>query len=139
MAEQTTQTTTQQQQFLGTGRRKTSVARVRLMRGTGQIIINKRDLDAFLPVERLKNRVLAPLKATHTLGKFDVKVNVKGGGITGQADAIMLGVSRALLKAVDDSEAALRAGGFLTRDSRMVERKKYGRAKARKKFQFSKR
>ena len=139
MAEQTTQTTTQQQQFLGTGRRKTSVARVRLMRGTGQIIINTRDLDAFLPVERLKNRVLAPLKVTHTLGKFDVKVNVKGGGITGQADAIMLGVSRALLKAVDDSETALRAGGFLTRDSRMVERKKYGRAKARKKFQFSKR
>lgn len=138
MAEETAQTTTQQQ-YLGTGRRKTSIARVRLMRGTGQITINKRDLDNFLPVERLKNRVLAPLKATHTLGKFDVMVNVKGGGITGQADAIMLGIARALVKAVDESEATLRAGGYLTRDSRKVERKKYGRAKARRKFQFSKR
>lgn len=125
--------------YLGTGRRKTSVARVRLVRGSGQITINKRDLDSYFPVERTRGKVLAPLKATHTLGKFDVLVSVAGGGSTGQADAVMLGVARALRTAVEESEVLLRQGGFLTRDSREVERKKYGRRKARRGFQWSKR
>ncbi len=125
--------------YLGTGRRKTSVARVRLVRGSGQITINKRDLDNYFPVERTRGKVLAPLKATHQLGKFDVLVSVSGGGPTGQADAVMLGVARALRTAVEESELLLRQGGFLTRDSREVERKKYGRRKARRGFQWSKR
>jgi small subunit ribosomal protein S9 len=125
--------------YLGTGRRKTSVARVRLVRGSGQVVVNKRELDTYFPLERNRSKVLAPLKATHTLGKFDVRVKVEGGGQTGQADAVMLGVARALRQAVEDSEVALRAGGFLTRDSREVERKKYGRKKARRSFQWSKR
>ena len=125
--------------YLGTGRRKTSVARVRLVRGSGQITINKRDLDSYFPVERTRGKVLAPLKATHTLGKFDVLVSVAGGGATGQADAVMLGVARALRTAVEESEVLLRQGGFLTRDSREVERKKHGRRKARRGFQWSKR
>ena len=125
--------------YLGTGRRKTSVARVRLLRGSGQVTVNEHDLDTYFPLERSRGKILAPLKATHTLGKFDVLVNVKGGGVTGQADAVMLGIARALLKAAEGSDVALRAGGFLTRDSREVERKKYGRAKARRGFQWSKR
>jgi len=125
--------------YLGTGRRKTSVARVRLVRGSGQITINKRELDNYFPVERMRGKVLAPLKATHQLGKFDVLVRVGGGGSTGQADAVMLGIARALRTAVEESETVLRQGGFLTRDSRKVERKKYGRRKARRGFQWSKR
>lgn len=125
--------------YLGTGRRKTAVARVRMLRGSGQILINKRDLDAYFALDRTRNVVKAPLKATKTLGKFDVLVNVRGGGSSAQADAVQLGISRALLLAVDDAEPILRENGFLTRDSREVERKKYGRAGARRSFQFSKR
>jgi small subunit ribosomal protein S9 len=122
-----------------TGRRKSSVARVRVSRGSGQVKINSRDLEVYFPVERRRSQVLAPLKATKSLGKFDVTVNVKGGGPTGQAGAVMLGLARALQQVGDDIAEILRDGGYLTRDSRMVERKKYGRRGARRGFQFSKR
>lgn len=122
-----------------TGRRKTSVARVRLHRGGGSVTVNSRELDNYFPVARDHAAVLAPLKATKTLGKFDVIVTVKGGGRTGQAGAVMLGVARALRKTSEDHLPVLREGGFLTRDSREVERKKYGRRGARRGFQFSKR
>lgn len=125
--------------YLATGRRKSSVARVRLKRGSGQIQINRKDLDAYFTIERRRGVVLAPLKATKTLGKFDIAVNVTGGGVTGQADAIQLGIARALQKAVDEAEPILRDNGYLTRDSRIVERKKYGRKGARRGFQWSKR
>jgi len=125
--------------ILATGRRKSSVARVRVHRGTGVVKINTRELDAYFPVERHRSAVLAPLKATKTLGKYDINADVMGGGMVGQADAVMLGVARALLKLGAENEAALRDGGFLTRDSRMKERKKYGRRAARRGFQFSKR
>jgi small subunit ribosomal protein S9 len=123
----------------GLGRRKTSVARVRLAPGTGTITINDRSLDAYLPVERMRGLVGKPFEVSETTGRFDVFVNATGGGITGQVGAIVLGVSRALIKAEPASEAALRRHGMLTRDSRMVERKKYGRRKARRGCQFSKR
>jgi small subunit ribosomal protein S9 len=125
--------------YLGTGRRKTSVARVRLTRGTGAMTVNKRDVDEYFNIDRTRNACKAPLKATKTLGKFDVFVNVRGGGTSSQADAVMLGVARALRHAVDDAEPILRENGFLTRDSREVERKKYGKAGARRSYQFSKR
>lgn len=124
---------------LGTGRRKTSVARVRLTRGSGTFTVNKRELNTYFPVDRWRDRVMAPLKATHTLGKFDITATVRGGGPNAQADAVMLGVARALSTAVEDSEHALRKGGYLTRDSREVERKKYGRRGARRGFQWAKR
>ncbi len=124
---------------LATGRRKTSIARVRLKRGTGVVKINNRDLDAYFPVERERAAVLAPLKITKTLGKYDVIASVEGGGLIGQAEAIMLGVARALLGGGEELDQSLRDGGFLTRDSRMKERKKYGRRAARRSFQFSKR
>ena len=125
--------------MLATGRRKTSVARVRLRRGTGVVKINARELNNYFPVERDQSAVLAPLKATKTLGKYDVVAEVSGGGMTGQADAIMLGVARALRRISADLDPALRESDFLTRDSRMKERKKYGRRAARRGFQFSKR
>jgi len=125
--------------FWGTGRRKASVARVRLRAGDGKIEINKRPLEKFFMEEKDRVDVTAPLKATSTLGKVDVFVNVKGGGVTGQAGAIMLGVARALKAANKDYDDVLREGGYLTRDSRMVERKKYGQRGARRGFQFSKR
>jgi len=125
--------------ILATGRRKSSVARVRVRRGAGAVKINNRELDAYFPVERHRSAVLAPLKATKTLGKYDISADVMGGGLVGQADAVMLGVARALLKLGSENEGALREGGFLTRDSRMKERKKYGRRAARRGFQFSKR
>ena len=124
---------------LATGRRKTSVARVRLKRGTGAVKINDRDMEAYFPVERERAAVLAPLKATKMLGKYDVTAKVSGGGLIGQAEAIMLGVARALRTISSDLDPALRESGFLTRDSRMKERKKYGRRAARRSFQFSKR
>ena len=127
-------------QYYGTGRRKSSVARVRLVPGNGKITINKRDIDEYFGLETLKLIVRQPLVLTNTLGKFDVIVKVEGGGFTGQAGAIRHGVSRALLEA--DSEAYradLKAAGFLTRDSRMKERKKYGLKAARRAPQFSKR
>ena len=122
-----------------TGRRKSAVARVRLLRGSGEVKINSRNLENYFPVERHRAVVLAPLKATKTLGKFDVVAKVAGGGASGQADAIMLGVARALHKLSPDLDDPLRGGGFLTRDSRVKERKKYGRRGARRGFQFSKR
>jgi len=122
-----------------TGRRKTAVARIRLRRGTGVVRINARDLENYFPVERYRATVLAPLKTTKTLGKYDVIAKVSGGGLTGQADAVMLGVARALRKVSPDLYPILREGGFLTRDSRIKERKKYGRRGARRGFQFSKR
>ena len=122
-----------------TGRRKSSVARVRLRRGTGAVRINSRDLETYFPVERHRSSVLAPLKATKTLGKYDVIATVRGGGNTGQAGAVMLGVARALNKISDELTTVLRDSGYLTRDGRMVERKKYGRRGARRGFQFSKR
>jgi len=125
--------------FWGTGRRKTAVARVRVRPGSGRFEINKRPIEAYFTEDQYRNDVVAPLQATETLGKVDVFVNVKGGGPTGQAGAIVLGVARALKEANPQYEAVLRDGGYLTRDSRMVERKKYGRRGARRSFQFSKR
>ena len=123
----------------GLGRRKTSVARVRIAPGSGQITINRRQLDDFIKVERLKKFFGVPTEVSQTAGRFDIHVNVKGGGITGQVGACVLGISRALIKAEPAAEAALRKHGLLTRDSRMVERKKYGLHKARRGCQFSKR
>jgi small subunit ribosomal protein S9 len=125
--------------IVATGRRKSSVDRVWLHRGTGVVKINSREIEQFFPVERHRASVLAPLKATKTLGKVDVVADVSGGGLSGQAEAIMLGVARALRRISSDTDAALRDSGLLTRDSRMKERKKYGRRAARRSFQFSKR
>ena len=125
--------------YYGTGRRKSSVARVYLMPGTGKITINKRDIDDYLGLETLKVVVRQPLVATDNVNKFDVQVNVKGGGYTGQAGAIRHGIARALLQVDDDYRATLKAAGYLTRDPRMKERKKYGLKAARRAPQFSKR
>ena len=125
--------------FYGTGRRKKSVARVYLVPGTGKITINKRDIDEYFGLETLKVVVRQPLAATDTEGKFYVIVNVKGGGYTGQAGAIRHGVARALLEADVDYRPVLKKAGFLTRDPRMKERKKYGLKAARRAPQFSKR
>ena len=126
-------------QFQAVGRRKTSVARVYLRPGTGQITINKKPLETYLPTEVRQKALTGPLDITENRDKFDVIVNAKGGGLTGQAEATRLGIARALLKFDEELRAPLRAAGFLTRDPRMVERKKPGQPKARKKFQFSKR
>ncbi|UKI18733.1 MAG: 30S ribosomal protein S9 [Oscillospiraceae bacterium] len=126
-------------QFWGTGRRKTAVARVRLVPGKGDITINKRTMDDYFGLETLKMMVRQPLELTGTGAKYDVLVNVKGGGFTGQAGAIRHGISRALLKAEPDLRSSLKAAGFLTRDPRMKERKKYGLKAARRAPQFSKR
>ena len=125
--------------FYGTGRRKSSIARVYLVPGTGKIVINKRDIDEYFGLETLKLIVRQPLVATETLDKYDVLVNVHGGGTTGQAGAIRHGISRALLKADNDFRPTLKKAGFLTRDPRMKERKKYGLKAARRAPQFSKR
>ena len=125
--------------YYGTGRRKSSVARVYLTPGTGKITINKRDIDEYLGLETLKVVVRQPLVLTGTAGKFDVSVNVKGGGFTGQAGAIRHGISRALLEVDSEYRPQLKAAGFLTRDPRMKERKKYGLKGARRVPQFSKR
>jgi small subunit ribosomal protein S9 len=125
--------------FYGTGRRKTSVARVYLVPGTGKITINKRDLDDYFGLETLKVVVRQTLVATETLDKYDVNVNVYGGGFTGQAGAIRHGISRALLKVDAEYRPVLKKAGFLTRDPRMKERKKYGLKAARRAPQFSKR
>ena len=125
--------------FYGTGRRKKSIARVYLTPGTGKITVNKRDLDEFFGMETLKVIVKQPLELTGTADKFDVLVNVHGGGFTGQAGAIRHGISRALLKADAEYRPALKKAGFLTRDPRMKERKKYGLKAARRAPQFSKR
>lgn len=125
--------------YYGTGRRKSSVARVYLVPGNGNVTINKRSIDEYFGLETLKLIVRQPLELTQTVSKFDVLVNVHGGGYTGQAGAIRHGISRALLEADSDYRAALKKAGFLTRDPRMKERKKPGLKKARKAPQFSKR
>ena len=126
-------------QYFGTGRRKQSVARVRLVPGEGKIVINDRDIDDYFGLETLKLIVRQPLILTNALSKFNVLVNVVGGGFTGQAGAIRHGISRALLEADDTLRPMLKKAGFLTRDPRMKERKKYGLKKARRAPQFSKR
>ena len=125
--------------FTGTGRRKNAVARVRLVEGTGKITINGKDIDEYLGLETLKVIVRQPLVATNTISKYDVIVKVTGGGFTGQAGAIRHGISRALLEANAEYRPTLKSNGYLTRDPRMKERKKYGLKKARKAPQFSKR
>ena len=125
--------------FYGTGRRKSSIARVYLVPGTGKITINKKDMDSYFGLETLKIIVRQPLEATNTTDKYDVIVNVHGGGFTGQAGAIRHGISRALLTVDEDFRPILKKAGYLTRDSRMKERKKYGLKKARRAPQFSKR
>ena len=125
--------------FHAVGRRKKAIARVRLIPGEGNIVINKRSLDEYFGYETLKTVVRQPLTLTETLGKFDVIVNCKGGGFTGQAGAIRHGLARALVQADAEYRPALKAAGFLTRDSRMKERKKYGLKAARRAPQFSKR
>ena len=123
----------------GLGRRKTAVARVRIAPGEGNVLINKRSVEDYFSEDEDRKSVYAPLEATDRRGQFDVWANVKGGGSTGQAGAVLLGIARALAKAEPDLESALRAGRYLTRDPRMVERKKYGQRGARRRFQFSKR
>lgn len=123
----------------GTGRRKTAVARVRLRRGTGRILINGREADEYFPIERLQQAIRAPLRCVKALNKFDVLARVDGGGVSSQADAVVLGVARALVKMDREFHPKLKEEGFLTRDSREKERKKYGRRRARARFQFSKR
>ena len=125
--------------FYGTGRRKKSIARVYLVPGTGKITINQRDIDNYFGLETLKVVVRQPLAATETTDKFDVLVNVHGGGFTGQAGAIRHGIARALLQVDNDYRPALKKAGYLTRDPRMKERKKYGLKAARRAPQFSKR
>ena len=127
------------QKFYGTGRRKSSIARVYLTPGKGNITINKRSIDEYFGLETLKVIVRQPLVATNTADKYDITITVKGGGYTGQAGAIRHGISRALLEADGDFRPTLKAAGFLTRDPRMKERKKYGLKAARRAPQFSKR
>ena len=125
--------------YYGTGRRKSSIARVRLIPGNGKVTINGREMQEYFGLKTLELIVRQPLVLTETTAKYDVVVNVKGGGFTGQAGAIRHGISRALLLAEPETRAALKKAGFLTRDSRMKERKKYGLKKARRAPQFSKR
>ena len=127
------------QVYYGTGRRKTSVARVYLFPGNGNILVNKKDIDEYFPLETLKTIVRQPLELTGCTSKYDIKINVKGGGYTGQAGAIRHGIAKALLVVDGDYRPMLKKAGFLTRDPRMKERKKYGLKKARKAPQFSKR
>ena len=126
-------------QYLGTGRRKEAVARVFLRPGTGNIVVNGKDLVDYMPSEVLQMVVKAPLELTNTLDQFDIMVNVTGGGYTGQAGAIRHGITRALMEANPDYRPALKAAGYVTRDPRAKERKKYGLKKARRAPQFSKR
>ncbi len=126
-------------QYYGTGRRKSAVARVYLRPGSGKIVVNRRDFDEYFPNRVLKMVIRQPLLLTETADKFDILVNVRGGGPTGQAGAIRHGISRALLEYNPELRPRLKSAGLLTRDARQVERKKYGQPKARKRFQFSKR
>lgn len=123
----------------GVGRRKSAVARVRIAPGSGKIEINGRTLNEYLTTERDRKAIFGPLEVTNTGGKLDIFVNAKGGGLTGQAGAILMGLGRALSKYDPTFEVPLRNGGYMTRDSRMKERKKYGQRGARRRFQFSKR
>jgi small subunit ribosomal protein S9 len=121
------------------GRRKNAVARVKLMNGSGKITVNNRPLETYFPMEIMRAEVLRPFQVTETVGRFDAKVTVAGGGVAGQAGAVRMSIARSLVAIDEDMRAALRGAGLLTRDPRMVERKKYGQKKARKRFQFSKR
>ena len=132
-------TKTKKTYYLGTGRRKTSVARVRLCEGSGQIVINGRGLEDYFTETKDRNAVTGPLEITEMRGRLDLFVKVQGGGITGQAGAVSLGLARALAQYNPDFEGKLRAENLMTRDARKVERKKYGRSGARRRFQFSKR
>jgi small subunit ribosomal protein S9 len=126
-------------EFLGTGRRKTAVARVRLAAGSGKIVVNGRPFETYFPGDGLRTTVLQPLVATESAAKFDVRISVEGGGPTGQAGAVRHGIARALLLVDAALRPTLKSAGFLTRDPRMRERKKYGQPGARKRFQYSKR
>jgi small subunit ribosomal protein S9 len=128
-----------EQYIWGTGRRKTSIARVRIKKGNGKIVVNEKEMDSYFTIDRERGMVRLPLKTTKTLGEYDVLANVKGGGSIGQAGALSLGIARALSKSNPNLVESLRDGGFLTRDSRMKERKKYGQKGARKSFQWTKR
>jgi len=130
---------TQIQEFLGTGRRKTSIARVRLAPGSGKITVNGRALEHYFMVETQRETAIAPLTRADLLAKYDARINVDGGGLSGQAGAVRHGIARALLRVDANLRPTLKAEGFLTRDPRMKERKKYGQPGARKRFQFSKR
>lgn len=121
------------------GRRKTSIARVYLSEGKGQVTVNGRDYKEYFPTEMLQYKINQPFQLTQTVGQYDLKVSVYGGGVTGQVEAIRLAISRALVSINEENKAFLKPEGLLTRDPRMVERKKYGQKKARKRFQFSKR
>ena len=122
-----------------TGRRKTAIARVYLTAGSGNITINGKPLDQYFPAKLRQFVINQPMEVTNTLGQYDLNINVKGGGLTGQAEAIRMGISRALVTENAEMKPVLRENGFVTRDPRMVERKKFGHKKARKSFQFSKR
>jgi small subunit ribosomal protein S9 len=126
-------------EFLGTGRRKESVARVRMSKGTGIFTVNGRELDDYFVRDQDRQEVLNPLRATKALGRYDVRCTTSGGGFTGQAGAIVLGIARAMIKAEPDTETVLRTEKLMSRDARMKERKKYGQKGARARFQFSKR
>jgi small subunit ribosomal protein S9 len=126
-------------EFLGTGRRKTAIARVRLASGSGKIVVNGRPFETYFPTDTLRMVVSQPLAATATAGKFDIRVNVQGGGPNGQAGAVRHGIARALLSSDINLRPTLKSEGLLTRDSRKRERKKYGQPGARKRFQYSKR
>ncbi len=128
-----------EERYYATGKRKTAIARVWMKMGDGKIIINKRPVDEYLSTEIAKMIVAQPLELTNTMGRYDITVNVKGGGYSGQVGAIKHGISRVLLKISPEFKEPLRKGGFLTRDSRIKERKKYGLRSARARFQYSKR
>jgi small subunit ribosomal protein S9 len=121
------------------GRRKNAIARVYMTQGSGKVTINKRDITEYFPLPTLQYKVKQPFMITETLDQFDIKANLDGGGITGQAEALRLAISKALIEVNEELKPALKAEGLTTRDPRMVERKKFGQKKARKKFQFSKR
>ena len=125
--------------FWGTGRRKSATARVRICRGEGKIVVNKRAFEEYFPIPLTRKIIVQPLATTETMGKFDVYANIQGGGSTGQSGALRHGIARALVKFNEEFRSPLKKGGFLTRDPRMKERKKYGLKKARRKPQFSKR
>ncbi len=125
--------------YLGTGRRKNAIARVRMKPGDGKMIVEGKDLLEYFRRETLKMDIEQPLEVTETLGQFDFSISVRGGGLSGQAGAVRLGIARALIKYSEDNRTLLRKAGFVTRDPREKERRKYGLAKARKRYQFSKR
>ena len=121
------------------GRRKNAIARVKLMDGSGKLLVNDKEFETYFPLAIQRDEILKPFKVTDTLGRYDAHVRVNGGGPVGQAGAVKLGIARSLVALDEDFRSALRGAGLLTRDPRMVERKKYGQKKARKRFQFSKR